>query len=637
MLATLRHASHSFIVKILLLLLVASFALWGLGDIVSGQPTQSVATIGHANVSEQEYLNELMRLRTNMGEYFTPEIIEKLNLFDLSLGDLISNKLISQESEFMHLSVGEEMLKEALASDPQFKNDKGVFDRSTFDQRLRQLRMSEKNYLVYTADSLKQSLIEQTLTPAAIYDEALVDMLYSIQEEEREALAFVVKHAGDVVISTPTEEQLRLYYEANKSAYIAPEYRVLNYVLLDKEAVKDSIVISEENLREAYIARQKELISPEKRDVLQLLYHDKALAEQAYSLLRTNTAFDAVVKSVPPVNTEATSLGMVTKNQLPTAQEIVFSLEKKDFTTPVKTEFGWHIFYVKDIQLSKTPSFESLRTQLRQELEQQNINEVLAEMVEKLEDSMAAGLTIADIAASLKVPLHVTDAIDSHGQGGDNHLALNPAVYGALIEQGFRLKKNETSEVTRLNDGGYFIVQPTHISAERERALEEVQGFVASDWTREQQRQAIKEYGKKVNQALTSVKDISEARAVLAQYDVTIMEVVRAKRSGITTKKLETLQADQLSEAFTQNLFKQTEENKPLKLTSYNDDAFLGGIYLKTLQKSDSQKDERYTEIKQRLTRLYEQEISQQYLFALQKRFPVSRNQAVLKQIEERF
>ncbi len=180
MLATFRRASHSFFVKLLMLLLVASFGLWGVHDITSIKTAAPVATVGSEEITEADYMRELTRLRTNLGEYFTPEIVAKLHLFDLSLGDLISDRLVSQEAAFMHVVIGEELLKEALAADPQFKNDKGEFDRAMFAQRLRQLRMSEKQYLDYMAGTLKQSLMEQTITPPKIFDETLSKTLFTI-------------------------------------------------------------------------------------------------------------------------------------------------------------------------------------------------------------------------------------------------------------------------------------------------------------------------------------------------------------------------------------------------------------------------------------------------------------------------
>lgn len=637
MLATLRRASHSFLIKLLLLLLVASFALWGVSDITSIKSADPIAIVGKEEITQQDYMREMERLRSNLGEYFTPEIVKKLQLFDLSLNDLISDRLVSQESAFMHVVIGEDLLREALAADPQFKNDKGRFDRTIFTQRLRQLRMSEKQYLDYLSGTVKKSLIEQTMMPPTLFDETLPKTLLKIQEEERGALIYLIDQPGNKTLPIPTDEELRTYYNANKSAYVAPEYRVLNYIVLDKKAVKDAIIVTEEELRNAYLSRQSELVTPEKRNVMQLLYQQKATAEQAYAMLRTGKTFDEVATSVPSINKDAKELGYVTKNQLPAAGDAVFALGKSSYTTPVKTDFGWHIFYVKDIHVAKIPAFDEMKQSLREELLEQHSNQALKQMVEKFEDATASGAALPEIAKTMGLSVQSIDAIDAHGQRNDNTLALDLKQYGALIEAGFALNQNKISEIGRLADGGYFIVQPSQIMQSRERALEEVRGIVVNDWTNEASRKAIRAYGDVVNVTLAGVKNEEDARKILAQQGITQVAMIKAKRAGVTSTQAGSFQMDKIKPAFTRRLFEQEKLYHPLPLINYSDNSFLGALYLGVVQKPSGQKDERYRDITQRLNRLYEQEISQQYLASLQSRFRVIRNKQVLQKTIENF
>jgi peptidyl-prolyl cis-trans isomerase D len=391
MLSSFRRASHSFFAKFLMILLIASFGLWGINDITGRSAPKPAAVVGSETISEQEYARELERLKNNLGEYFTPDIIRQLRLFDLSLGNLISDKLLAQEGSLMHLRINDAVLKDALASDVQFKNEKGVFDRTLFEQRLRQLRLNEKQYLSEIGASIKQSLLEKTLLPIPVFEETLTHTLYTVQEEEREALVFLVNHAGTTPIPDPSDDNLRAYYEANKSAYIAPEYRALHYLVLDKNAVKASVNIGEDRLRDAYLARQQEMMTPEKRDVQQLLYADKAAVEQAHAMLRSGKTLKTVAKAIPPISHDVQDLGYVTETQLPAGGEAVFALTKGSFTTPVKTEFGWHLFYIRDIQEPKVPSFQDMKATLLEDLTQQEMTKALAQMVEKLEDLIAAG------------------------------------------------------------------------------------------------------------------------------------------------------------------------------------------------------------------------------------------------------
>lgn len=61
MLELFRSGKSSIITKILLGVLVASFALWGVGSDILGGAGNTVAKIGDDTISVQEYANEFQR------------------------------------------------------------------------------------------------------------------------------------------------------------------------------------------------------------------------------------------------------------------------------------------------------------------------------------------------------------------------------------------------------------------------------------------------------------------------------------------------------------------------------------------------------------------------------------------------
>ena len=67
MLQTFRDHSGSLFVKILFGVLVASFALWGVGDVFRDYTTmRPVATVGKSSVSQEEFLQAYQRVINNL-------------------------------------------------------------------------------------------------------------------------------------------------------------------------------------------------------------------------------------------------------------------------------------------------------------------------------------------------------------------------------------------------------------------------------------------------------------------------------------------------------------------------------------------------------------------------------------------
>jgi len=60
------------------------------------------------------------------------------------------------------------------------------------------------------------------------------------------------------------------------------------------------------------------------------------------------------------------------------------SLKKGEYTKePVQTQFGWHVIRLDDVRDLKVPSFEELKPQLEQRMQQQTVQNAISEMRDK--------------------------------------------------------------------------------------------------------------------------------------------------------------------------------------------------------------------------------------------------------------
>jgi peptidyl-prolyl cis-trans isomerase C len=79
------------------------------------------------------------------------------------------------------------------------------------------------------------------------------------------------------------------------------------------------------------------------------------------------------------------SLGWaVPSNFVPPFANAMLSLKKGTYTKePVKSQFGWHVIKLDDVRELKVPSFEELKPQIQQRLQQQSIQEYIADLRSK--------------------------------------------------------------------------------------------------------------------------------------------------------------------------------------------------------------------------------------------------------------
>lgn len=64
--------------------------------------------------------------------------------------------------------------------------------------------------------------------------------------------------------------------------------------------------------------------------------------------------------------------------------DALVKLQKGKFTTePVQTQFGWHVIELEDVRETKAPAFEEVKNNLRQRLQQQQIDKMITELKAK--------------------------------------------------------------------------------------------------------------------------------------------------------------------------------------------------------------------------------------------------------------
>jgi peptidyl-prolyl cis-trans isomerase C len=74
----------------------------------------------------------------------------------------------------------------------------------------------------------------------------------------------------------------------------------------------------------------------------------------------------------------------VPTNFVPPFANALLGLKKGAYTKePVKSQFGWHIIKLDDVRDLKVPSFEELKPQIQQRLQQQSIQEYVADLRSK--------------------------------------------------------------------------------------------------------------------------------------------------------------------------------------------------------------------------------------------------------------
>ncbi len=145
----LRRAAQTWVAKLLMLLLVASFGIWGVSrSLITGSNSTTVVTVGDQHVDVNEfhlaYQRQVASVSQQFGTRLTPEQARAFGIEQQVLAQLVAGASLDQLAEDMNLGLSQDRLAQLIADDPAFKAVNGQFDRELFVSRLRNASASAR-------------------------------------------------------------------------------------------------------------------------------------------------------------------------------------------------------------------------------------------------------------------------------------------------------------------------------------------------------------------------------------------------------------------------------------------------------------------------------------------------------------
>lgn len=521
MLQIMHNTASSFFVKLLLGLLVASFALWGIGDIFRSNSSTTVAEVGDTIITAQEYRGELDRelneYRRMLGSQYTPDLLKTLGVPQQVLAKIVERKLVEKEVRSLGVVVPDSRLKEELRDNPVFHGEDGAFDAQQFKLILRNNGMDEAYYLSLLNREIAADMLLQSALSGVQVTDAAARNAYLYENESRvvDMLVFPPRLAQN--IAEPTDAELESYYEKNADNFRAAEHRIFSMLMLDPKTLAQDINVSDEDVLIEYQDRIDSYRQPETRELKQLLFADEESATNAAVALANGKSMEEAAKEFGATN-ETILLGSVTASGvLPEAEKAVFALDKGAYSQPIQSSFGWHVFQVVDIQPERTRPLAEVKEELIATIRNDRVGEEAYELSNMLQDDLAGGATLEEAARDVNAKVQVFGPISSQGTSPDGTAITLPAGYENLINDVFSLQQGQVSNLMETDEGAYYALRVDTVQPERNRALDEIKGQVIADWKEHRKGEALYQLASGVSSTLSQEDVAAVARTTGAE------------------------------------------------------------------------------------------------------------------------
>jgi len=501
-LSYLRDSVNSWTVRILAGVLILSFAVWGIGDIFRrSDRAVVVAKIGQVEINGKEFSQQFGRQTKEISKYIGADLdaekARKLGFIDETIGGLTARALFTNAAMDLGLTVNDKLVRDWIKNDKNFHDEFGEFSEFLFRELTYESGYSEDSYVEGTRQDIARDQLLNSISVNFRPPEDILNALASFRSEQREAETFTLQFDKMKNLKDPKEKTLLAYYSKNKEKFKKPQYRKISTISVNARDLVANIKISQDKIIELYEDKKETFISPERRFAEQIIFYEESNAKKALEMISQGNDFYKVAKEIAGQNKGETSLGWNEKENMPDdIASVVFDLKKGSASRIHKTDFGWHIFRVTDIEAEQKKSLDQVQDSLRIELASEKAVEELYEIIEKVQDEIGGGASLEEAAASLNLKLTQISSIDSKGKD-DNGKEVPKIPKFRFLDEVFKEEEKNLTDLIETDDDGFFIARVDKIIPEVIPSYEEAQEKIKNAWIEKQQKKKAQNIAKK--------------------------------------------------------------------------------------------------------------------------------------------
>ncbi|MDQ7731371.1 SurA N-terminal domain-containing protein [Halomonas sp. SpR1] len=531
MLQSIRDGSRSWGAKIIIGVMVAAMALFGIESLFGlfGDDPNEVASVNGQPIMRQQLELEVQRaLRSGQ----VPPEQERALRRDM-LDQLITQKLLSQYAEEGGFAVSEQQLDQLIVSLPEFHDQDGRFSAEVFRNRLASAGYTPIAFREELRVDIQRQHLQQGLAFSDFSLPNEQERLAELQRQQR-SFRYVVLDGDDLNANIDvSDEELQAYYDANQERYERPEQVRLEYVLIDRQAMAETRDVDEEVLRDAW--REKNRDADRRVSHIMITFGNERTRDEAQQL--AETAREALDNGESFADTalrysddtasaeEGGDLGVISRGFFGDSfDEAAFGLEEGDVSQPVELDNAFHIIQVTDIQ---GPTFEQQREELAREVALRDVDDEFNQRVQQLIDESFAADDLQSVADDLDLTLQESDwlARDDEAEGVLSEPGVMSAAFSSdVLEEGYN------SEVIELDQDRRLVLRVAEQRDATLLPLDEVREEVEVAVAAEQQQQALREQAQALVTNLRENQQVDvdwlEANSVSRQADTTVPQLI---------------------------------------------------------------------------------------------------------------
>ncbi len=450
MLALMKRLTNSVFGKLVVMVIVVGMAFFGVDTIVSqirGGLGANLAQAGSRGFDATDLDRRVETVLRNMNATSEKPVTKT---------EALENGMIDQifESESARInilgygaSLGLKPSTEAILAQTRsieaFQNPlTGELDGTILRQRLQQLGFTLNEFEEQVGDDLTIATMQVAATSAVSAPKVFSDLQVEYFGEARNVSWFLYDPLKNSPPADPTAEEVKAYYDANLEKLKQPERRGVDVLRMSAEDFLGEVDVTDQEVATIYEATKSERFSdPDQRTYAELTFDNRDAAREAFGLL-AGGGDPSTVRGALSNQLKTARAAEVADETL---RDAMFGAGKQSGAMFGPREVGgrWVVARLISVQPGPVKPLEEVAEIIRGELGGERAQLVFTAKMERLDEVLAAGYDLEQIATDLKLPVFSLLPVDASGttEKGQRIGLLNEAP--EALAQAFRLGQGE--------------------------------------------------------------------------------------------------------------------------------------------------------------------------------------------------
>ena len=433
MMQSIRAGSKSTGFKIVIFLIILSFAGFGLEQVIFGNSGTSVAEVNGTEITPQELQvaieaqkRQLMQI---FGDNIDPEMLDDDRIRPRALDEMIERTILLQAATENAMVASSRAIGEIVGSIEAFKVD-GAFSADQYKVVLANAGYSAERFRREQAQQIILSQLQQGVLASDFVTKTELVAAAEATAEERDVRYLIVPSDELRSSAEVSEDAVRQAYDRDPSVWTSEETVVADYIVISRDdflSPVDPAALEEqfESVREEYTVAEQTLIA----HILLIQGDDETVEsytrriDDTASRIAAGEDFADLAAELSDDVGSATlggELGFTDGTVFPEAMEMAVSeLGVGEVSAGVETDAGTHFIRIQERVAGETPDYGRLKDELAKSMQEAEAEQTLLVTVDELRDlsfnaadlRQPADALSLSVAQSLPVSLSSGDGV----------------------------------------------------------------------------------------------------------------------------------------------------------------------------------------------------------------------------------